>query len=365
VTRILRIGVVGCGAIAQIMHLPHLRDLSDRFVVAALCDLDAARLQLVADHYRVASRSTEWRRLLDEPLDAVAVLSSGDHSQIVLAALERGLHVFVEKPLAYTQRQTDAIGEAAERAGRTVMVGMHKRFDPAYRLAAQQVAQMPDLRLVDAVVVNVDDPAYFTHHALLGIPPHREPELPLTPAEVAGRVLSGAPRNLIEAQLGARADEDLVAGQLLMSSAIHDIDILRGIVGEPTGVVSAHHWASGTSFAAVIAFPGDVRAAYAWTSVPGVRHYRETFDFIGQSSRVRLDFPSPYLRNAPTALEIEEGRGDELRTTRIVASYQEAFLRELAHFHESVVSGRPPLTGVPDARRNLDLLTAIGAAMTS
>ncbi len=363
--RRLRVGVVGCGAIAQIMHLPYLQELDDCFEIAALCDLDAARLEPVARRYRVDATTTDPDELLTMSLDAVAILSSGDHAPLVLAALGHGLHVFTEKPLTYTLAATDEVADFARKTGRTVMVGMHKRFDPAYERAVTAARSISDLRVVDAVVVNVDDASYFTHHALLGLPPWRRPARPATADELARRVLAGAPRDVLRDEFAAATEEAQVVAQLLNVSSIHDVDLLRGLLGEPRSVLSAHSWAAGTSYSATIDWGEDRCVSYIWTLVPGVRHYRQTFDLIGGSARVRLEFPSPYLRSAPTTLELQTGEAEELRTTRVLAGYEEPFRRELEHFHACVTDGVEPLTSVADSRRNLELLIAISAAFPS
>ena len=57
----VRVGVIGCGLIAQVMHLPHLRELSEEFEIAALCDLSRGTLDQVADAYGVRRRPRDGR----------------------------------------------------------------------------------------------------------------------------------------------------------------------------------------------------------------------------------------------------------------------------------------------------------------
>ena len=95
-----RVGVVGCGLIAQVMHLPYLSELSDRFAIAALCDLSEPLARACAERYGVAAVHTAWQDLLSDDLDAVMILTSGDHAPIAVEAAKKGLHVFSEKPMA-------------------------------------------------------------------------------------------------------------------------------------------------------------------------------------------------------------------------------------------------------------------------
>ena len=133
----IRVGVVGCGLVAQVMHLPYLRELSDRFEIAGVCDLSQVRVDAVGDAYGVARRTTDWHELITWPLDAVLILISGSHAPIASAAIAAGLHVFSEKPLALSVAEGRAVVEEARAAGVCLMVGYMKRYDPAYeRLVA-------------------------------------------------------------------------------------------------------------------------------------------------------------------------------------------------------------------------------------
>src|SRR5258706_16216191 len=100
-TQALRIGVVGCGAIAQIMHLPYMVD-DDHFQVIALADANKDILDAVGDRYGIEKRHTEYHNLMADPeIEAVALLHSGSHHDTVIAALNAGKHAFVEKPLGW------------------------------------------------------------------------------------------------------------------------------------------------------------------------------------------------------------------------------------------------------------------------
>src|SRR5713226_3877444 len=118
----LRVGVIGCGLIAQVMHLDYLRELSDRFEIAALCDLSRTVVDRVGDAYHVDRRFTEWTALLEDPIDAVMVLTTGSHEPIAVAAARAGRHVFIEKPVALSEAEGQAIILAGQKAGVRLMV---------------------------------------------------------------------------------------------------------------------------------------------------------------------------------------------------------------------------------------------------
>src|ERR1700674_2617669 len=129
----LKVGVIGGGLIAQVMHLHYLRELSDRFEISAICDLSAEARGAVAREYAVPQQFDSWQELVAQPLDAIFVLTSGSHAPAAIAAAKAGMHVLVEKPMCFSIAEGQAMIDAAGAAGVTLMVAYNKRYDPAYR----------------------------------------------------------------------------------------------------------------------------------------------------------------------------------------------------------------------------------------
>lgn len=164
----LRVGVIGCGGIAQMMHLPNLRSLPDLFEITAISDLSPGILGMVGELYGIpeSQRFTDYRELLTEAIDAVLILHSGNHAPQVLDAIHAGKHVLVEKPLCYTLREADAIMDAASTANVRLMVGYMKRYDPGYRYAQERLREMSDIRFVQ---INTLHPAEDDYRAIYNI----------------------------------------------------------------------------------------------------------------------------------------------------------------------------------------------------
>jgi len=123
----LRVGVVGCGAVATIHHLPALA-LSERAEAAMLVDADARRARSLADRFGVADVMADYRELPGRVDAAIVALPNSLHAPVSCELLRRGVHVLVEKPMAVTVRECDEMIAAAQ-AGRTVLaVGLDFRF---------------------------------------------------------------------------------------------------------------------------------------------------------------------------------------------------------------------------------------------
>jgi predicted dehydrogenase len=349
----LRVGIVGCGGIAQMMHLPTLFERPDLFEVTALADVSRPTLEAVGRRYKVAALFPDHRELLTRPdVDAVMLLASGSHREAVAAGLAAGKHVFVEKPLAFSLEETEAIAALAKKAKGRLMVGYHKRFDPHYLKARDEVRQMKDLRYVEATVLHPDDAAYRTHHVVLPLP--AGPWKPIPEPEMNRRLLEIAKDEALEGSLDQTVGRDApqsnrIATLLLFLSLIHDVNALRGILGEPERVISAEAWQGGFAQHSLTQFARDVRVSLSWISLPGVKHYEERLRFVSPEKRVTLRFPSPYLRHFPTPLEIEKMDGDELVVEQRTVSYEEAFRTELHYFHHCVEEGKQPQPSIDDA----------------
>ncbi|MCC6747557.1 MAG: Gfo/Idh/MocA family oxidoreductase [Deltaproteobacteria bacterium] len=361
----LRVGVIGCGGIAQMMHLPFLAERPDLFAIESLADTDARTVELVGRRYRVERQHTDYRRLLDDPLEAVLILSGGSHAQPVVDAAVAGKHILVEKPLGENLAEVDQVAAALARAKVTLMVGYHKRYDPGYRYAREQVRRLKDLRTVRVDVLHPVDARARDHYVLEPSPDPARAALADSEATdgLVEYAVKGPPRQRIDAIVGPEAPlPQQVATFLLFNSLIHDVNALRGILGEPEEVVFSEFWRGGRCMHTLVRWNEGLRAALTWTYLPGLPHYKEELLFASPEGRVTISFPSPYYRHLPTPITVESVEDGALAERTVTVSYEEAFRAELHHFHHCVTTGARPETGLDDARGDTLLLEKIARA---
>ena len=144
----VRIGVVGCGAIAQVQHLPFLTELAEEFEVAAVCDVSPSASEYAAQLFNVPSRFTDYRYLLDADVDAVLLCHTDPKTEVAVAAFDAGKHVFIEKPICFSPQEVEAITSAAASSGKVGQAGYVKLYEPAYERAKVEIAEMDDIRFV-------------------------------------------------------------------------------------------------------------------------------------------------------------------------------------------------------------------------
>ena len=109
--------------------------------IVAICDVDANNLAKAALQFPKARQHRDFRRLLEQrDLDAV-VISTPDHSHAVatVAALQRGLHVYCEKPLTHTVSEARIVSAVARRAGRATQMGNQIHASTNYRRVVELV----------------------------------------------------------------------------------------------------------------------------------------------------------------------------------------------------------------------------------
>jgi predicted dehydrogenase len=135
-----RVAVVGCGRVAREVHLPVLAGRSDVRIVA-LADPNADARQAAARFAADARAYDGWEACLrDVEADAVVIASPpATHAPAAVAALERGLHTYVEKPMALDGDGARTVVNAWQASGRAAMVGLNYRFNPLYDEAGQLV----------------------------------------------------------------------------------------------------------------------------------------------------------------------------------------------------------------------------------
>jgi predicted dehydrogenase len=355
----VRVGVIGGGLIGQVEHLPNLLAMPERFDVVGLADPSAKVRAHLGERYRIATLATV-DELLAQPLDAVVIgTPDATHADLSIAALDRGLHVFCEKPLCYAVEDADRVIAARDRAGRVMQVGYMKRFDPAYEALRDMVAGRGErLRMV---TVEVNDPGawpFTDHHDFLpgdDVPQALIDEVGNKRSEQTARAI-GRPLSALELKGFAGP---------LCSSSVHDVNVVHGLIeamGLATGeIAGAAIFADGAGAQGLVRLtPGAALWSVFHLAVPKLADYYEKVTLLFDDRIFELRFPSPYLNHQPTELIEKRSDGLHLQTILHRPSYREAFVEELRAWHASIAEGARVLNPVEDARTDMALIGAIG-----
>jgi predicted dehydrogenase len=348
----LKIGVIGCGAIAQIQHLPHLRELDEHFEIGGLADLSPRLLEVVGDEFRVPRERQflDYRDLVNSDIDGVIVCPSSSHAAPSIAAAEAGKHVLVEKPMCTTVREAEAMVAAADRASVMLMVAYMKRHEPAYRFAQSHVQRMRDVRFVQVNHLHPDNSLHTSEFKV-----HRFDDIPRDVIE-ASRAEQAA--LLAEALDNPQPSDALVrAYNLILGSMIHDIGNLHGLFGPPKRVLSAEIWQEGRAVTTVLDYGDDRRAVASWVDLPELWDFKETVEVYGSRERVLVSFPTGFSRGLPSFVTLHGMDDDGTPWRREYAWHDNPFKLELQHFGECIRTGQQPTT---PGREAIDDIRLVG-----
>jgi len=157
----LNIGWIGCGRHARWMLLPQVGRNDIR--LAAVCDISKEAAKATADQYGVKHVFTDFSELIAHPgLDAIGMAVGPDvHRAAGIAALARGLPVFMEKPPALDAAGAREVAAAAERAGKPVIVGFMKRYSTGNRIAHNILTGGGFGRVLGVLGTYMTAPTYF------------------------------------------------------------------------------------------------------------------------------------------------------------------------------------------------------------
>lgn len=130
----IKLALIGCGNVGQIIHLPILKKMPD-VEVSAIVDPDERKAKAVGERFGIdhifKSADALLSSAIGSEIQAVDICTSTDqHRNSAIACLQAGKDILVEKPIARTLKEAREITDAAKKYGRKLMVGMNNRFRP-------------------------------------------------------------------------------------------------------------------------------------------------------------------------------------------------------------------------------------------
>lgn len=344
----LRIGIIGCGSVSQIVHLPTLHQLRDLFTVTALCDVSQNVLAGVGDDWGIATRLSDYRELLAlDTVDAVLIANPDVyHAEITIAALRAGAHVLVEKPMCLTLADNDAIIAAEKETGRVVQVGTMRRYAPAFIEGCRLVKEMDAIR-------------YARVHDVIGSNSLViEPTSRVVQADDIPDSVSAAARQRTEEQIRAAIGDApnalQTAYRMMLGLSTHDLSAMRDMLGMPERVLHATQHFDGRYQTAAFDY-GDFVCQFT-TGVDKIPRFDTYLQVYGDDRVVRVDYDTPFVRNLPITLNVTETTdGWNKAQTVTHPGWGDAFTEEWRAFHHNVVNGRPAKSSPSDFRDDLVL----------
>jgi len=321
----LRIGIVGAGNMAQLVHIPIVKRHPAAELVA-IADVELAKAALVAEKFKIPAFYRDPERLLArDDVDAVHVLTpTNSHMAMTLAALSAGKHVLVEKPIARKAAEAQRMVEAAKAAGKTLMAAMDLRFRPDADTLRKFVA-----------------------------------------ADELGRVSTVRARFLKKKERWARSpwlnNSRISGGGVLMDMGIQLLDVALWILGNPAVKrVSAQASRDRLGFRVE-----DTMVAFYTLQGDRSLYLNVTWAFMSDESDVQIVFSgakgTAYLNPLKITKEVQGSlvnvtpAGRPLRPQDL---YRKSFELEIDHFYQCIRSGAEPDSSGAQAAALMEVVEA-------
>ncbi|KAF9875280.1 oxidoreductase [Colletotrichum karsti] len=358
-TPVLRVGIIGCGEITQVAHIPNINFLSEYFQTTYLCDISQQSLQHCARKVQGGTPKTtrDAAELCSSPDVDVVVIANADayHVEHGLLALKNDKYVLIEKPVSVCFRDLDLLIEAEKKSKGKVMVGTMRRFATAFTDAVKEVGGMEKIqyaRVRDIIGPNstfVDQsgtfPQKFSDFSDEDNADRLKRETDITEQALANEF--GVP---------ATPASKLML-RLLGGLGTHDLSAMREIIGMPQSVSGA-----------CLTFPGIWSVLFKYDDFPvtyesgfnNVPQFDAHIEVYSPNKIVRVNYDTPYVKGLPVTMTIREVVGDggfQERTIR--KTYQDPYTTEFLDLYDCVVNGKQPKTSAADARNDIELFKMI------
>jgi predicted dehydrogenase len=345
---IVKMGVVGCGAIAQVHHMPNLADLPDLFEVTAVCDVSRGAADFVARKFHIPNAFTDYRDLLAADVDAVLLCQSDPKTQVAVDAFGAGKHVFIEKPMCFSRQEADRIIEAQERAGTVGQVGYMKVYDPAYEYGLAEVKTMGEVRFVQVNHLHPDNDLHMRQFEL-----RRFKDIP----QEAIASLQAARKAADLEAIGEVPKHVSMAFHLMSGSMIHDLYGMRTMLGLPKRIVSSDIWLDGRAVTMTLEYPNGARCVASWVDLPNLWDFQESLEVYGDNKRVIVAYPTGFARGVLSTVTVQ-GINEKGVTYKLepAIDWESAFMREMRHFHDCIVNGTACRTTVKSAKDDISFI---------
>ena len=347
----IKIGIVGCGDIAQVHHVPWLTELAEEYEIVGVCDVSESAAKYLADWYKIPNYYTNHEDLLNSDVDAVLLCHTDPKTSIAVDAIRAGKHVFIEKPICLTVDDVDLMIEEKNKAGVVVQTGYMKLFEPAYEFARSEAEVMDDISLIEIRHMHPDNK--------LHVDQFRTRKFGDISQELRDSTTKIRNDDITRAIGDSAGLEARTAYMTLCGSLIHDMYGLRNIMGTPSKVLNTEIWkrSDGTSKGInfILEYPSGAKATATHMDLPDLWDFDETLKIYGDTKRITVSYATGFSKNQSSALVQEiDSNGNHQRREPLL-DWESPFRRELRHFHAAVNGETETRAPLEQARKDVSL----------
>ncbi|KAK3675338.1 hypothetical protein LTR78_004848 [Recurvomyces mirabilis] len=359
--RVINVGIVGCGLVTQVVHIPCLNSLSHQFQITYFSDVSeeavkCSQLKVAGNLRPKTTRSVE--ELCNAPsVDLVLVASHHTfHAAHAELALRAKKHVFIEKPIALSLQDADRIIAADKAAGGgRAFIGFMRRYAAAFVDAVREVGTIESIHYVRVRDI-IGPNSVFVGQS--GTCPRTFNDYREEDSNALREKTSDDMKQALQHELGiAVTKETTMMWDVLSFLGAHDLSAMREIVGMPDGVVGFSPCATtGSPFGSAIFRYSNFAVAYE-SGVDQVARFDASIEVFGDSKTVKVCIDTPFIRGLPTTMVVKETLPDDSYKESVTRStYEDPFMLEWKEVYRWIVEGKVPKTTPQDARCDLEIL---------
>ncbi|SPJ71026.1 uncharacterized protein FTOL_00754 [Fusarium torulosum] len=351
-SRVINVGIIGCGEVSQVVHIPTLAFMSSWFHITYLCDISVESLRYCATKLNgdVQTTCDATELCSSNRVDAIIIATSDEyHASHCILALQHNKSVLVEKPLALTMRDATAISEAEEASEGKVMVGYMRRYAAPFKDAVREIGGMD--KILYARVRDIIGPnSYFIDQS--GTFPQRFNDFSDADIQDKDQRAKEMIHTALHKECGiAVTPESTRMWRLLGSLGSHDLSVMREALGMPQKVIGA---SLGYPFWNVL-FKYENYAVLYESGLDNVPRFDAHLEVYSSNKTVRVQYDTPYVKGLPVTMHVAENADGVYKESTIRKSYEDPYTQEMKAFWEMVVEGKAAKTTVQDAMQDLEL----------
>lgn len=360
--KVLQVGIVGGGDVAQIVHIPTLVFLSRLFKVKTVCDVSKKTAEHCAAKFGIAHATTNASDIFNDPaIDVVFVVTSDEfHAPYTIAALEAGKNVLVEKPMTLSLQTAQKIIEAEKKApnGARVFVGYMRRYAPslaAFKREVASIGQIKYARVRDIIGPN----AYFIGQS--GADPQKYfDDISVEAGQDRKTRLAALLEEAWDTPFDKLSTNQMDYCTLLANLGSHGLSLMREVLGGLPEEVLANtdnaRWYTTMFDYRNRSSPNNRYTAVYETGIDSVPRFDSEVAIFGEHKSVTICYETPFVKGLGITVEIDElnEHGEKCHRS-LQTSYEDAYTAELKELYDCFANGKEIKTSATDAVEDLKL----------
>lgn len=345
----VKIGLIGCGNMAQMAHIPALLSCQDA-EIKVLCDPRKSVADKLAAKWGIAKSTNSEEELLKSDVDAVYVLTPVQcHEASIKAALSAGKHVFTEKPSAMCAESASKLDRLAKETGKSVIIGYMKRHE-------QNILKLKEI----SASGEFGKMLFIRTHSFIGS--HWDAAVGKLDKAFSSNEVPGFDASKLDfgpSWLKSPRDKDFYSFANpfygLLDTGCHSVNFLRFLTGKEAKVTGAFN-------------SGSVRLVdFDFDGVPGkmefcvnfaMHRWDEVTEIYYEKGTVKIFTPSPLDRQSSAVVEIYSEDGDYNKNLVLESTRNWAFKNQTEAFINIVKSGKIE-NGLKDSEKDIEIIENI------